>query len=112
LDAPLRLVDALAVCPLAVAHALREAEVAGYPLVFREGDWSYYSRLGFGRADALGFRAPSLRIPPPAFQVTVLRQHEQWMIAAFVYPDVFWRLDCVGLRDPELEEVMARIEAA
>lgn len=63
LDAPLRLVDVLAVCPLAVAHALREAEVAGYPLVFLEGDWSYYSRLGFRRADALGFCSPSLRIP-------------------------------------------------
>lgn len=65
LDAPLRLVDVLAVCPLAVAHSLREAEVAGYPLVFLEGDWSYYSRLGFGRADALGFCSPSLRIPRP-----------------------------------------------
>lgn len=125
LDAPPRLVTVLALGPLAVApehqkqgvgrtlvaHALREAEVAGYPLVFLEGDWNYYSRLGFRRADALGFRAPSLRIPPPAFQVAVLRHHEQWMTGTFVYPDVFWRLDCVGLRDPELGEVMARIEA-
>jgi len=69
LDAPPRLVTVLALGPLAVApehqkagvgrtlvaHALREAEVAGYPLVFLEGDWNYYSRLGFRRADALGF---------------------------------------------------------
>jgi len=125
LDAPPRLVTVLALGPLAVApghqkqgvgrtlaaHALREAEAAGYPLVFLEGDWNHYSRLGFRRADALGFRAPSRRIPPPAFQVAVLRHHEQWMTGTFVYPDVFWRLDCVGLRDPELAEVMARIEA-
>jgi hypothetical protein len=29
--------------------------------------------------------------------------YEEWMTGTFVYPDVFWALDCVGLRGERLE---------
>lgn len=51
-------------------------------------------------AGAVGFRSPSLRIPEAAFQVARLSAHEPWMTGTFVYSEVFWALDCVGLRDP------------
>ena len=120
LDTTPRLVDVLALAPLAVgpehqrsgvgralvAHALEAATADGYPLVFVEGDWRYYGRLGFRRGDSLGFRRPSLRIPPKAFQVAVLPAHEPWMTGGLVYPDVLWRLDCVGLRGQMLTEML------
>ena len=120
LDTTPRLVDVLALAPLAVgpehqrsgvgralvAHALKAATADGYPLVFLEGDWRYYGRLGFRRGDSLGFRRPSLRIPPKAFQVAVLPAHEPWMTGTLVYPDVLWRLDCVGLRGKMLAEML------
>jgi putative acetyltransferase len=46
----------------------------------------------------LGFRTPSLRIPEPAFQVIHLPNYSQDMIGTLVYREVFWPLDCVGLR--------------
>jgi putative acetyltransferase len=46
----------------------------------------------------VGFRRPSLRIPEVAFQAVLLPAHEPWMTGTFVYPDVFWRHDAVGLR--------------
>lgn len=113
LDAPPRLVDVLVLSPLGVlpefqgqgvgtrlvAHALAAAEPSGLPLVFLEGSPSYYGRRGFRRADELGFRRPSLRIPPPAFQVALLSAYEPWMSGTLVYSEPFWALDCVGLRD-------------
>lgn len=69
------------------------------PLVFPEGDSGYYATHGFERADAHGFRSPSLRIPAPAFQVALLSADEPWMTETLVYSDTFWALDCVGLRD-------------
>ena len=48
------------------------------------------------------FRPPSLRYPPGAFQVATLSSHEEWMTGTFVYSDVFWALDCVGLRPDDL----------
>jgi putative acetyltransferase len=111
LDAPARLVDVYVLSPLGVLprfqrrgigtalirHALAEA-AASAPLVFLEGDPAYYGRRGFRRADALGFRSPSLRIPPPAFQVARMPSYEPWMTGTLVYSDPFWALDCVGLR--------------
>ncbi|WP_197043250.1 GNAT family N-acetyltransferase [Saccharothrix sp. NRRL B-16314] len=115
LDAPRRIVDVLSLSPLGVvpefqgqgigtqliAHALDAADRQGVPLVFLEGSPHYYGTRGFEGAGALGFRSPSLRIPEAAFQVARLSAHEPWMTGTFVYSEVFWAFDCVGLRDPE-----------
>jgi putative acetyltransferase len=115
LDAPRRLVEVATLSPLAVIperqrrgigsalirHGLRHLDDRGVPLVFLEGDPRYYSRAGFGPADKLGFRKPSLRIPDAGFQVIALSAYEPWMTGTFVYSDTFWRHDCVGLRDPD-----------
>lgn len=112
LDAPERLLEVQVLSPLAVAAAARgrgigsslvragleEAEQGGAPLVFLEGDPAFYSRLGFEAGGPLGFRKPSLRIPDAAFQVYRLPGYEPWMTGTLVYPEVFWRLDAVGLR--------------
>ncbi len=113
LDAPPRLVSVYVLSPLGVLPgyqrqgigtalievALAAARDSGVPLVFLEGDPAYYGRRGFERADARGFRAPSLRIPPPAFQVARMPGHEPWMTGTLVYHDAFWAYDCVGLRE-------------
>jgi putative acetyltransferase len=115
LDAPRRLVDVWVLSPLGVrpeaqrrgigtrlvAHALEAAAGTGVPLVFLEGSPVYYGSRGFERASALGFRAPSLRIPDAGFQVARLPSYEPWMTGTLVYSDTFWALDCVGLRDPD-----------
>lgn len=115
LDAPRRLVEVLVLSPLSVAperqaagigtalvrHAIAQAEATAFPLLFLEGSPRYYGRRGFESAGPLGFRRPSLRTPEPAFQVRRLPAHEPWMTGTLVYPDVFWDLDCVGLRDPD-----------
>jgi putative acetyltransferase len=113
LDAPRRLVDVVSLSPLGVhpdhqrqgvgtrliEAALRAAEDRELPLVFLEGSPAYYGARGFRRADACGFRSPSLRIPDPAFQVAKLPSYRPWMTGTFVYSDAFWTHDCVGLRD-------------
>jgi putative acetyltransferase len=113
LDAPRRLVDVLVLSPLAVLpayhgrgigtrlvrRAIEAAEERGAPLLFLEGSPRYYGSRGFERADELGFRSPSLRIPPPAFQVVRLTAHQPWMTGSLVYSETFWALDCVGLRE-------------
>jgi len=119
LDAPRALVDVLVLSPLAVSpaaqgtgvgsalvrHALASTADRAEPLVFLEGHPGFYPRFGFVPGGTRGFRAPSDRIPPAAFQVLVRERHEPWMVGALVYPDVFWRLDCVGLRGPETSPV-------
>jgi putative acetyltransferase len=114
LDAPQRLVDVYVLSPLGVLpayqrnrtgtklvrHAIGAADVRGVPLVFLEGSPSYYGTRGFDRADTAGFRSPSLRIPPPAFQVARLSRYEEWMTGTLVYSETFWAQDCVGLREP------------
>jgi putative acetyltransferase len=113
LDAPRRLVDVLVLAPVSVApahqgrgigsalmrHGIEQARRRPEPLLFLEGDPAFYRRLGFEPAEPLGFRRPSLRIPPAAFQVIRLPSYESWMTGTFVYSQVFWDLDCVGLRD-------------
>jgi putative acetyltransferase len=115
LDAPARLVPVLVLSPLSVAtdvhgrgigselvrHGLEAVAGRSEPLVFLEGDPAYYRRFGFVEAGPLGFRRPSLRIPPPAFQVIRFPSHEPWMTGTLVYARAFWDLDCVGLRDGE-----------
>lgn len=112
LDAPPRLVDVHVLSPVAVLperqreglgsalirRGLDILSERGVPLVFVEGDPAYYSRLGFSSASASGFRTPSLRIPDAAFQVMKLPAYEPWMTGTFVYSDIFWRHDAVGLR--------------
>jgi putative acetyltransferase len=112
LDAPERIVDVLVLSPLGVLpayqnqgigtrlvrHALAAADTNHVPLVFLEGSPDYYAARGFERADRLGFRSPSLRIPAPAFQVVRLTAHQPWMTGTLVYSDAFWATDCVGLR--------------
>jgi len=112
LDAPPRLVDVYVLSPVGVRpefqrrgigtalvqQALETASQRAVPLVFLEGSPDYYGRRGFTCAEDLGFRAPSLRIPPPAFQVACLPGYEPWMTGTLVYSDLFWAHDCVGLR--------------
>lgn len=112
-DAPRRLVEVLVLSPLSVRPdrqrrgiggalvetALRAAAEHGEPLVFLEGSPRYYPRFGFVPGESLGFSAPSVRIPAPAFQVFPLPSYQAWMRGALVYPDVFWRHDAVGLRE-------------
>jgi putative acetyltransferase len=116
LDALPRLVDVLALSPLGVlpefqrqgigtrlvAHALAGADSRGIPLVFLEGSPHYYGKRRFADATKLGFRPPTLRYPPGAFQVAKLSSYDEWMTGTFVYSDVFWALDCVGLRGERL----------
>jgi len=111
-DAPDRLVEVLTLSPLSVLprhqghgiggrlvrEALQAARQGRWPLVFLEGSRDYYSRFGFEAAHRRGFIRPSPRIPEVAFQVAMLPDWEPWMTGGFVYTDVFWELDCVGLR--------------
>ena len=114
LDAPRRLVDVQVLSPLGV-HPRRHGEGTGsalvrhvlgllaerqVPVVFLEGSPAYYARFGFAAGEPQGFRPPSLRIPAAAFQAVRLPASEPWMTGTLVYPDVFWRHDAVGLRDP------------
>ncbi len=112
LDAPEQLVPVLLLSPLGVdphhqargigsrlvAQSLDALRDRPEPLVFLEGHPAFYPRFGFERADALGFVAPSVRIPPEAFLVKRLDGYEPWMTGGLVYPDAFWRADAVGLR--------------
>jgi putative acetyltransferase len=113
IDAGLRLVDVLVLSPLGVdpAHqrsgigqalcqrVLEHARALKIPAVFLEGDPGYYARLGWQRASAQGFTAPSTRIPDPGFQVAILPSWQRWMVGSVVYNDTFWTFDRVGLRD-------------
>jgi putative acetyltransferase len=113
LDAPRELVPVQTLSPLAVLPGRQRQGVGGalvragleqlagtdVPVVFLEGDPGYYGRLGFVPGAGVGFRRPSLRIPPAGFQAFLLPAHRPWMTGTFVYPDVFWRHDAVGLRD-------------
>lgn len=67
---------------------------------------------GFAAAGALGFTAPSTRIPGAAFQVALLPANEPWMTGALVHCEAFWAHDCVGLREPLLAQVEARAREA
>ena len=79
--------------------ALAGAEELGAPAVFLEGSWNYYPRFGFEPGGTKGFSRPSERIPERAFQVVQLPAWEPWMTGALVYPEAFWIMDAVGLRD-------------
>lgn len=80
-----------------VAAALDADDPARRVHLFLEGDPGYYTRFGFRPGEELGFTPPSVRIPPPAFQVLVLGE-APGVCGALVYPEAFWQQDCVGLR--------------
>lgn len=82
-----------------IRYGLAQMEATDVPAVFLEGDPRYYSRFGFLAGGELGFRKPSLRIPDPAFQVYRLPAYQDWMTGTLVYNEIFWQLDCVGLRE-------------
>jgi putative acetyltransferase len=85
-----------------VKRAIELLTARDVPALFLEGDPAYYGRLGFTAGAALGYRRPSLRIPPVAFQVIELPAHQPWMTGTLVYPQVFWDHDLVGLRGERL----------
>ena len=111
-DDPSELVEVLVLSPMSVrpdlqgrgigtALILDSLERLGgrdEPMVFLEGDPGFYSRVGFVAAGMLGFRSPSLRIPPKAFQARPLPGRPGRISGQLVYPDVWWRHDAVGLR--------------
>ena len=119
-DARRALVDVLVLSPLStlpsqqgggvgtalVAAALARARELGAVAVFLEGSPRYYGPRGFERASARGFGPASVRTPDGAFQVALLDAWEDWMTGRLVYPDVWWRHDAAGRRDPDL----ARLE--
>ncbi len=112
LDAPDRLIDVLVLSPLGVLpelhgqgigdalvrQSLARLDGRPEPYVFLEGSPRYYPRFGFRPGGDFGVRKPSDRIPDAAFQTIPLATHEPSMTGTLVYPDVFWRLDAVGLR--------------
>ncbi|HYH72098.1 MAG TPA: N-acetyltransferase [Nocardioides sp.] len=123
IDARRELVEACVLSPLStapahqgagigtalVAAAVDAARRLGRPALFLEGSPAYYGRRGFEPASAYGFEAPSVRVPPPAFQVVPLVDLPEWMTGRVVYPEVWWRHDSTGLRDPDLAEVEAAL---
>ena len=85
-----------------VRRAVELLAARDVPALFLEGDPAYYRRLGFMAGGSLGYRRPSLRIPPAGFQVLQLPAHQPWMTGTLVYPQVFWDHDLVGLRGERL----------
>lgn len=112
IDAPDRLVEVLVMSPVSVhpdwqrrgigtrmlVDSLEQLANRSEPAVFLEGNPKVYRRAGFKPAADAGFTAPSVRIPRPAFQFYPLPNYDHSLVGALVYPDVFWRLDAVGLR--------------
>ena len=118
LDTRRELVDACMLSPLStrpeherrgigsalVAAAIDAARDTGRPSLFLEGSPSFYAARGFEPASAYGIEAPTVRVPAPAFQVAAFAL-EDWMAGRIIYPEVWWRHDSTGLRDPDLAEV-------
>lgn len=112
LDAPKAMVDIRVLSPLGVRpkaqnqgigtalieRVKKETRALGASLLFLEGNPKYYGPRGFEAAGPLGFRRPSLRIPDAAFQVVRLSEDATGLSGTLIYRDVFWALDCVGLR--------------
>jgi putative acetyltransferase len=94
-----------------VAAAIEAARGTGRPALFLEGSPAFYGSRGFTRASTLGLEPASRRTPEAAFQVVTFGSNEDWMTGRLVYPDVWWRHDAAGLRDPDLaflEDLFAR----
>lgn len=125
LDARRELVDVAMLSPLSTSPARQSAGIGtalveaaidavrtfGRPALFLEGSPAFYGSRGFGRASSLGFVPPSRRTPDAAFQVATFDALADWMTGQVIYPDVWWRHDAAGLRDPDLaflEDLFAR----
>lgn len=125
LDARRELVDVAVLSPLStqparqrsgigtalVAAAIESARGLGRPALFLEGSPAFYGARGFARAGSLGLEPASRRTPEAAFQVVTFDSYADWMTGRLVYPDVWWRHDSAGLRDPDLallEDLFAR----
>lgn len=91
-----------------VEAAIGAARELGRPALVLEGSPTFYGTRGFVPASAHGIEAPSVRVLPPAFQVVPFAL-EDWMSGRVVYPEVWWRHDSTGLRDPDLAEVEAAL---
>jgi putative acetyltransferase len=125
LDARRALVDVLLLSPLSVlpshqargigttllAAVLAAGEQTGKPAMVLEGSPVYYGGRGFDRGSVHGITAPSDRTPDAAFQVVRFGTWQEWMTGRVVYPDVWWRRDAAGLRDPVLAELEERFRA-
>lgn len=112
LDAPTQLVEVLILSPMSVAPEWQRQGIGKElirktikllakreePLIFLEGNPRFYSQVGFLPGGPAGFIRPSLRIPEAAFQYLPLPSYKPWMTGTLVYPEVFWAMDCVGLR--------------
>ena len=123
IDARRELVDACMLSPLStspahqgagigtalVGAAIEAARRLDRPMLFLEGSPAFYGSRGFEPASTHGFEAPSRRVPAPAFQVVRLAEQPEWMTGRVVYPEVWWRHDSTGLRDPGLAEVEAAL---
>ena len=125
LDARRELVDVAMLSPLStlpdhqgagigtalVTAAVEAARASGRPALFLEGSPAFYGSRGFERAGSYGLEPPSRRTPEAAFQVVRFDAYADWMTGRLVYPDVWWRHDAAGLRDPDLaflEDLFAR----
>ncbi|NNG35143.1 GNAT family N-acetyltransferase [Nakamurella aerolata] len=125
LDARKELVDITVLSPLAVLPELQnngigtaliaaatEAAIADTPMLVLEGSPKYYGARGFAPARVHGILPASDRTPGPAFQVVFGPGHRDWMTGRVIYPDVWWRHNSAGLRDPllaELEQAFAQL---
>jgi putative acetyltransferase len=92
-----------------VAAAIDAARGLDRPALFLEGSPTYYGSRGFEPASADGFEPPTPRVPAPAFQVVLLDDQPDWLTGRVVYPEVWWRHDSTGLRDPDLAEIEAAL---
>ena len=121
-DARRALVEVITLSPLSVlpthqgrghgtallAAAVETARGAGVPVLLLEGSPVYYGARGFTPAALLGLLPASVRTPAAAFQAVRFEGWETWMGGRLVYPDVWWRHEGVGLRDPLLAELEER----
>jgi putative acetyltransferase len=51
-------------------------------------------------------------VPDPAFQVVLLGEQPDWLSGRVIYPEVWWRHDSTGLRDPDLAAIEARFSTS
>ena len=121
IDARRELVDACMLSPLStspdhqergvgtalVAAAIEAARDLGRPALFLEGSPTFYGSRGFAPAATHGFEAPTRGCRPRRSRSCCWREQPEWMTGRVVYPEVWWRHDSTGLRDPDLAEVEA-----